>query len=200
MFKEIGAEELAGNPFAHIGEAYMLVSAGNRKVFNAATVSWGSLGRLWDKPVATLYLRPQSETKKIMDKAARFAVSFFSPEFRDALAAGGGKGPPKQICSPFGFLLTHILSRFGWKERLKAFHVEDTVSFQQASLILICKKLYHAPLDKDGFVGSDLGKEYYSAGDYHTLYMGEILKALISKENALPGHLATEPDTGDNRR
>jgi len=185
MFKTIGMEDLTGNPFVRTGGEHMLISTGTlRSGFNATTASWGALGRLWNKPVATVYLRPQSETKKLMDVAGRFAVSFFSPEFAEALAAGGGSGPPKRTaCSPFSFLLTQVLSRYGWKERLRPFHVEDTVAFQQASLILICKKLYRAPLDEGGFVGRDLSKKYYSGEDFHTMYLGEILKVQIRKED-----------------
>ena len=184
MFREISVEALTQNPFTSIGGELILVSAGNSRGFNAATTSWGALGRLWDKPVVTVYLNPQGGTIKYMDAVDRFAVSFFDPEHRDALRAGGINPGRRHrgLWAPFAFLLTFVLSKFGYKERLKPMYITDVidaVTFQQASMVLICKKLYNAPLGEDGFTVKGFGEEYCSNGIVHTLYIGELLKVLI---------------------
>ncbi|MCL1915614.1 MAG: hypothetical protein FWG17_02730 [Desulfovibrionaceae bacterium] len=187
MFREISVEELPGNPFIGATVGHVLVSAGNIKEggrfpYNATTASWGALGWLWDRFVATAYLRPQSATKKLVDGADRFAFSFFSPKYTEALALGGKEPgpPPKCFCSPFSFLMGQILAKCGWDTvRLTPYSVDGTVSFKQASLILICKKLYQAPLSADGFTTSDLSEQFYDADDFHTLYLGEILKVYV---------------------
>jgi len=185
MFREISVEELTQNPFTSIGGEHMLVSAGNSRGFNAATTSWGALGRLWDKPVVTVYLRSQGATIKYMDAVERFAVSVFDPKHRDALLAGGinpGRRP-RYLWAPFAALMTFVLSIFGYKERLRPMYITDVidaVTFTQASMVLICKKLYRAPLDEGGLTTE--GEEYCSNGIAHTLYVGELLKVLIKMD------------------
>ena len=181
MFREIDVADLRGNPFDN-GDP-TLVSAGIEKNFNAAVVRWGSFGRIWDKPVAAVGLRPQSAAGKLVDEGDRFAVSFFSPEYKEALAAGGEKPglPAKCYCSPLSFALALFLSKKQPETALTPYFLEGTVSFSQASLILICGKLCRIPLDKTGFITPDLMDKFYRQGDFHTLYLGEVLKILTSR-------------------
>ena len=61
-FKKITAEELTANPFKLIGKDWMLITAGDKEKFNTMTASWGGVGIMWGKPVATAYIRPQRYT------------------------------------------------------------------------------------------------------------------------------------------
>ena len=58
MFGRIDPKELNQNVFSMIGEQWMLVTAGTAERCNTMTASWGGLGVLWGKPVATVYIRP----------------------------------------------------------------------------------------------------------------------------------------------
>ena len=66
-FKEIKIEELSLNPFAKISKEWMLITAGDEKKSNTMTASWGGLGIMWSKNVATAYIRPQRYTKEFVD-------------------------------------------------------------------------------------------------------------------------------------
>ena len=90
-FKEMKAEELQFNPFTKIGKEWMLVTAGDEEKHNTMTASWGAMGIMWGKNVATVYIRPQRYTKEFIDKEERFTVSFFSEEYRQALEVCGSK-------------------------------------------------------------------------------------------------------------
>ena len=57
--KEINAEELKGNLIEMINKKWALVTAGDHEKANTMTVSWGSFGEFWSKPVITIYIRPQ---------------------------------------------------------------------------------------------------------------------------------------------
>ena len=63
-FKEIKIEELSFNPFTKIAKEWMLITAGDEKKSNTMTASWGGLGIMWGKNVATAYIRPQRYTKE----------------------------------------------------------------------------------------------------------------------------------------
>ena len=65
-FKEVDIKSLNFNPFTKIGSEWMLITAGGESGCNTMTASWGGLGVLWGKNVATCYIRPQRYTKKLI--------------------------------------------------------------------------------------------------------------------------------------
>ena len=57
---------------------------------------------------------------------------------------------------------------------------ETAPYFQEASLVLVCRKLYWSDLDPAHFIDPDLN-QFYEDGDYHRMYIGEITQALVKK-------------------
>ena len=49
------------------------------------TASWGGLGIMWGKNIATVYIRPQRYTKEFVDANDLFTVSFLPESQRKAL-------------------------------------------------------------------------------------------------------------------
>ena len=89
MWKKIDPKQIEQNVFSMIGEQWMLVTAGTKENCNTMTASWGGLGVLWNKPVATAYIRPQRYTKQFLDEHEYFTLSFFGEEFRKELTLCG---------------------------------------------------------------------------------------------------------------
>ena len=58
-FKELPLGEVSLNSFTKLDKEWGLVAAGNADASNAMTVSWGGMGTIWNKPVVTIYIRPQ---------------------------------------------------------------------------------------------------------------------------------------------
>ena len=75
-FKEVAIESLEFNPFTKISKEWMLVTAGDEKKSNTMTASWGGVGIMWGKNIATAYIRPQRYTKKFMDETGMYTLSF----------------------------------------------------------------------------------------------------------------------------
>ena len=71
-FKETDISTLKFNPFDKISRQWMLVTAGDNDSSNTMTASWGGVGIMWGKPVATVYIRPQRYTKEFIDKNEYF--------------------------------------------------------------------------------------------------------------------------------
>ena len=164
MFHEIGIDTLKFNPFTMIGEEWMLISAGNHKKFNTMTAGWGSVGKVWGQRCVSVYLRPQRYTREFVDDSGLFTLSFFLPEYRRAL----------ELCGEKSGRDTDKVAMAG----LTPYFVEDTVSFEQAALILICRKLYRMPFFEDCFVNPEIVREFYPEKDFHIMYTGAVLKAL----------------------
>ena len=55
------------------------------------TISWGGLGTLWGKPVATVYVRESRYTHEFMDREDYFTVSFYPESCRRTLGVLGSK-------------------------------------------------------------------------------------------------------------
>jgi flavin reductase (DIM6/NTAB) family NADH-FMN oxidoreductase RutF len=80
--KEIKPEQLTQNIIDLIGHQWMLITAGNSADYNMMTASWGGMGYLWNKPVATIYVRPERLTDQYINNSGRFTLTFFPQSMR----------------------------------------------------------------------------------------------------------------------
>jgi len=159
-FVKSGVENFHADPFAMIGRQWMLVGAGTPESHNAMTASWGGLGVLWERNVATIYIRPSRYTLEFVEKHELFTLSFFSQEHRGALGVFGsesGRHVDKTQKTGFTALSTD----------------EGSVTFEQAELVIQCRKLYHQDLDPAGFLDPSI-EALYPLKDYHRVFVGEI--------------------------
>ena len=141
----------------------MLITAGTPERCNTMTASWGGLGVLWGKQTATCYIRPQRYTYEFMEAGEAFTLSFFGEEYRKALAFCGAKsGRDVDKVKECGFTV--------------AAGAGDAPYFEEADLVLVCKKAYWQDLDPSHFLDPEIEK-HYPQKDYHRMYIGEIVEA-----------------------
>lgn len=167
MFKEISARDINENLIGLIADEWMLVSAGDRESYNMMTASWGFAGEMWGEDCAIAMIRPQRYTHEFMDKHESFALSFYGDEGKDLIhkVCGSKSGRDTDKTALTG--LTPIFEN-------------GTVYFEQARLVIICKKQYVQPLEKKFFVTEEPLK-WYPIEDYHTMFIGKIEKVLIKE-------------------
>ena len=55
---------------------------------------------------------------------------------------------------------------------------DNTVYFNEAKLVFICKKIYTAEITEDGFIDKTIIENNYKNKDFHTEYIGRIVKIL----------------------
>lgn len=159
----ISLSELKENVFSAIGKDWMLITAGDKENSNTMTASWGSMGVLWNKNVATIYVRPTRYTYEFLEKSDYFTLAFFSEEWRDALTLCGTKsGREIDKVNECGFSL--------------AYGVGDAPYYQEARLVLVCKKIYAQDMKPECFLDPTADETHYPNHDYHRLYVGEILE------------------------
>ncbi len=166
-FVEIDILKEQINPFSKIGKDWFLVTAGDIEKFNAMTASWGFMGVMWNKNCAITVIRPQRYTKEFIDNSEYFTMSFFGEECRDALkfcGANSGRDCDKME-----------------KTGLVPVEIENAVTFEQAEMVLVCKKLYAQEMTGDSFVVKSISDANYQAGDFHIAYYGEVVKAFVKK-------------------
>lgn len=163
-FREIDAKSIKENPFTLIGSDWMLITAGDEKKHNTMTASWGGVGILWNKPVSTVYIRPQRYTLEFVESSPFYSLCFFDEEYRQALNFCGTKsGRDYDKDKETG--LTPLFDR-------------EAPYYQQAKLVLICRKLYRQDMELESFLVKDVLEKNYPAKDLHRIFIGEIVTAL----------------------
>lgn len=157
---------------------WALVTAGTLQDYNTCTVAWGSMGTLWTRPgsdgnVITVYIYPSRYTCDYLLKNPTFTVSFFPPEYKEALGylgAHSGRDGDKVAASG----LTPVA-------------MGDSVTFAQAGLTFLCRKIYQHTFSKDDIV-PEMQAHYQNKpqtfppdenGEWqsHWVFVGEILEA-----------------------
>ncbi len=162
---------------------WALAAAGTLEKHNACTVAWGSLGTLWTRPsstgsIVTIYLHPSRYTCDYFRECDMFTVGFFPMEYRKALAHMGacsGRDRNKEI-----------------EAGLNAVAFGNSIAYQEASMTLLCKKIYGYPFAKAGL--SQEVKDYYVSrpgafpldenGDWnpHWMFVGDIVDIKENEE------------------
>ena len=162
-FTAIQPEQIVGNPFQMIGSEWMLVTAEHDGKVNTMTASWGGLGVMWGRNVVYIALRPNRYTKEFIDATETFSLAFFNRAYRKSLSYLGsvsGRDEPKVE-----------------KSGLTVLHAGDTPYFEEANLVLVCRKIYHQVYDPAGFVDPTI-EDNYTNQDYHTFYIAEVTQVL----------------------
>ena len=163
-FQEISCSQLKDNPCTLIGKDWMLVTAGTEEKYNTMTASWGGVGFLWNKNVAFTFIRPQRYTLEFVDQNEYYTLSFYGEEMRKALSFCGSKsGRDYDKARETG--LVPVFD-------------EKAPYFEQARLVLVCRKLYKQDFSPACFIDQSLDSNYKDK-DYHKMFIGEIVKVLV---------------------
>lgn len=159
--KQVNPEQLGFNPFEAIGKQWFLLTAGTQQTgWNTMTCSWGAAGVLWNKPSVTCYVRRSRYTLGFMEQQDMFTLSFLGDEHRKALAfCGSHSGRDCDKAAESG---------------LHPVELDGAVTFEEAKLVLVCKKRYAADMDIAD-IPEDAKTSFYGDNDAHRLYIGEIV-------------------------
>ena len=168
-FTLIAPTAIRDNPFQLIGRDWMLITAGTASAFNTMTASWGGLGHLWNRDVGICFVRPHRHTFGFMEQASHFTLSFFAQAHHAALDyCGSHSGRDVDKVAATG--LTPISDDTG------------AVYFAEARLVLVCRKLYGGDIVRSAFADPAMPAEVYPRGDFHRMYVGEIVRCLAREE------------------
>ncbi len=153
-------KQFVDKSFSVFAKEWALVTAGTPDNCNTMTIAWGGLGTLWSKPVATVYVKPCRYTHSFLESNEYFTVSFFDEEHKKALGVLGTKS-----------------GRDGDKIAEVGFDVVpcgESVTFKQAKLTILCKKIYRQDLDTSAMPEAVI-KTYYLEEEPHTMFVGEVI-------------------------
>lgn len=166
-FKELNVNEFQKSPFKLIGDDWMLVTAEHQDKANTMTASWGGLGIMWGKSAAFVFIRPQRYTKTFIDQSDEFSLSFFDNTFKKTLNyLGSTSGRDEDKIA---------------KSNLTLVHADNIPYFEEANIVILCKKLYVQEFQPEYILDSQINEKWYPDKDYHTMYIAEV-KKILGKE------------------
>ena len=176
MKKHIEVFDYANEIMKAVKTGVLLTTKAEGKV-NSMTVSWGTLGIEWSKPIFTVFVRENRFTKHQLEKNPEFTINI-----------------------PFGAFDKNILGLCGTKsgrstDKIKeldlTLETPDIISvpaIKELPLTLECRVVYRQKQDereiteenKNMFYPQDVDSSFYGANkDFHTAYYGEIVSAYI---------------------
>lgn len=145
----------------HTQGAFLTVKSG--EIVNTMTISWGSIGFMWQKPVFIAMVRKSRYTYQLIEESKNFSISIpYGTGMKNALLICGTKsGRDVDKCSEAG--ISFIPST-----------VIQTPVVAGCNLYYECKTVYTQPMGPERLV-PDIQNTMYGNDDYHTLYFGEIV-------------------------
>lgn len=165
MFKEIKPCEIKGNLIDMISNEWMLISAGNKDGYNMMTASWGFAGEMWGNDSVIAMVRPQRYTMDFLNSNDYFTLSFYgdNKDIHKICGSKSGRDVDKTA-------LTGLTPVFG----------DNSVYFNEARIVFVCKKQYIDILKKECFVDKKPLDNYIN-NDFHYMIIGKIEKVLIKE-------------------
>lgn len=161
-------QDLLVNPFTILDQQWALLVAGSAHP-NPMTVSWGGLGTLWNRPVATVYVRPTRFTFSLLKEEPFFTLNFLPEPYRAALNVCGstsGRNTDKWQATSLGRVPGETV---------------PVPKVAEAELALECRVLATLDLDPARFLEPAI-HELYPKKDYHRVFLGEVLMAFAAEK------------------
>lgn len=168
-FKEIDFKTIKEDMVSKIAEEWMLISAGDNKSFNTMTASWGGVGFMFNRPVAIVAVRHHRHTFGFLENNARMTLTFFGKDNqREALAICGSKsGRDCDKVKEAG--LNAVFTDAG------------SPTFAEAEMVIEGRKLLAQDWNEECFFDQAILDKWFSAKDFHKMYIIEIEKVLVKE-------------------
>lgn len=151
-------------PFKEIGDNWGILTADADGKFNSMTVSWGGVGVIWNKPSVFVFVRPQRYTYEFMEKGEYFSLSLMNQELHPQMAVFGKKSG--RDCDKYA------------ESGLTTADFNGVTYCNEAETVFICRKRCASDLEHTSFSDSAIKDTFYSSGDKHRMYIGEITAIL----------------------
>ena len=176
MKKEIDVFEYASEIIGAVKNGVLLTTKSGNKV-NCMTISWGTLGIEWAKPIFTVFVRENRFTRQQLEENPEFTINIPYGEYDKKILGFCGTKSGRNVDKIKEINLT--------LENSEAISVP---AIKELPLTLECKVVYKQMQDKNA-IPEDIKKENYPQDvdssaplenkDYHVAYYGEIVKAYI---------------------
>jgi flavin reductase (DIM6/NTAB) family NADH-FMN oxidoreductase RutF len=169
--KRIEPAMLSLRPFHILDQEWALLVGGREKP-NPMTVSWGGLGTLWNRPVATVYVRPTRFTFSLLEREPEFTLNVLPASMKGALDLCGTKSGRELDKWEAAGISPEASEKVG------------VPRVRGAELSLECRVIATFTVEPSRFLDPSI-ESLYPLSDYHRVFVGEVLAAWAT-ERFLP--------------
>lgn len=176
MKKEINVFDYANHILKAISQGALITTKVGDKV-NTMTISWGTLGIEWNKPIFTTFVRQHRFTNEQLLSHPEFTVNIPFGQFNKKILGFCGSKSGRDIDKITEMNLT-----------LETAYLVSVPAIKEFPLTLECKIIYKQMQDEHA-IGQDIKDKHYPQDvdsthpfankDYHMAYYAEIVKAYI---------------------
>ena len=152
-------------------DGLLLVTVGADGKPNVMTIGWATIGSIWSRPVFIVLVRPSRYSYSRLEEVSEFTVNVPPPELAGAVShCGTVSGRDHNKFQEMG--LTPIPGRAVRPPIIK----ECVVHYE-------CRTLHRNDLVPDALTEA-VRDEFYAKGDFHRVYIGEIVAAYAEEDAA----------------
>lgn len=145
-----------------IARGQALLTVGGERP-NTMTIGWGAIGYCWNRPVFTVYVRPQRHTHDLLRREGKFTVSIALTDDRKPIFRMAGSTSGAEVDKFDGHGITAAPGQ-----------TIDAPIVAECELHFECVLLEETQMRGDT-LDADVRARSYPQQDYHTIYMGEIV-------------------------
>lgn len=160
MFEKVEFKDVQNYCYDKLGKEGALLLVGDANNHNNMTIGWATFGILWSKPVAISYVKPTRYTFNYSNNFDTFSICYFenTKETLKICGTKSGKDINKdEVCS------------------LNIADLDGVLGYEEASLIITCKKIYQDDLKEECFFDKTIVEKRYLDKKIHRFYVGEVL-------------------------
>lgn len=131
---------------------------------NTMTIAWGSIGYCWNRPVFTVYVRPQRHTHDILHEQGKFTVSIMLEDADTDIFRFAGRTSGRDVDKFDGHGITAAPGQS-----------IDCPVIGQCQLHFECVLCQETAMRADTMCADVVAAQYMREPEFHTIYMGEIV-------------------------
>ena len=159
----------------------VLLTTKSGEQVNTMTISWGTLGIEWSKPIFTVFVRENRFTHRFLEENPEFTINIPVGDFDKKILG---------ICGTKSGRDTDKIQAAGLT--LETPEVISVPAIRELPLTLECRVVYKQAQDPQAiteennrrFYPQDVDSSFHSANrDYHTAYYGEIVAAYVIEQD-----------------
>ncbi len=145
-----------------------LLTAGDREKCNTMTIGWCGLGRIWNVPACTVYVRPERYTYEFMERCGYFTVSVLPEAMKSTVLAYCGTKSGRDVDKVKECGLT------------VEYGEGDAPYIAGAEWAVVCRKLYAQDLSA-GHLADPALERFYQGEGWHRMYIGQVVEVYNQK-------------------
>jgi flavin reductase (DIM6/NTAB) family NADH-FMN oxidoreductase RutF len=149
----------------------LLVSLDKHGKPNPMTIGWGTIGIIWGRPIFVALVRHSRYTHECLEHTGDFTVNIPPPSLSDAQTTCGtvsGRDHDKMAEENLTPLPSLVVKSPG---------------IEECAIIYECRVVQKTDVIPGNF-DPEVVKQFYPQGDFHTVYFGEIVRAVADREVA----------------